>query len=279
MPSKPLPLLVFLLPALGLIASSVHAQDHDLSASPFPDSTTQVMVLGTVHFANPGQDQINPRVGDVTTPQRQAQIQTVVDSLLAFRPTRVAVEWPRRDAATLDSMYEAYRADHHDLSRSERQQLGFRLAAQSNHDRIYAVDRQQPFPIDTVMTYAKAHQPSFLQYFQRYGRTAKAKLDSVGQQASVGDLLRFVNRPEWHGISLEPYMRMPEVGADSTHVGVRPVAAYYERNLHIFANITAATEPGDRVVVIIGAGHAPFLRSFIEAHPAMRLVEPLDYLR
>lgn len=271
-------LLFFLLPILGFLTSSSWAQSQDRSAPASPDSTIQVMVLGTVHFANPGQDQINPRVGDVTTPERQAQIETIVDSLLAFRPTRVAVEWPRRDAGTLDSMYQAYRADRHELSRSERQQLGFRLAARSDHDRISAVDRQHPFPMDTVMAYAKAHQPSFLQYFQRYSRSVKTKLDSVGQQASVGDLLRFVNVPEWYEISLEPYMRMPEVGADSTHIGVRPVAAYYERNLHIFANLTAAVGPGDRVVLIFGAGHAPFLRSFVETHPGMRLVEPLGYL-
>jgi hypothetical protein len=30
---------------------------------------------------------------------------------------------------------------------------------------------------------------------------------------------------------------------------------------------------------LIGMGHAPILRELIRSHPAMRLVEPLDYLR
>jgi len=51
-------------------------------------------------------------------------------------------------------------------------------------------------------------------------------------------------------------MRMTEVGADSGYAGVEPVANLYRRNLRIFANLTRIIEPGDRVVVIYGAGHA-----------------------
>lgn len=236
------------------------------------------MVLGALHFANPGQDAINPRVGDVTTPERQAQIEAVVDSLSAFRPTKIAVEWPRQNAAVFDSMYHAYRSGTHNLTPNERQQLGFRLADRQNHDHIYPVDRQHPFPMDTVVAYAKKHDPSFIQYFQEFGQRLKVQLDSVGQHASIGEMLRFVNDPDLIDTMHEPYMRMPEVGADSTHVGVRPVASYYERNLHIFANLTAIAEPGDRVILIFGAGHSSFLRPFIDAHPTMTLIDPRDYL-
>jgi len=264
--------------AAGLAPSVAWSQSESSGSPQDTDSTIHVMMLGTLHFANPGQDVFNPRVGDVTTPERQAQIQAVVDSLLAFRPTKIAVEWPRRNAAPFDSMYQAYRTGTHDLAPNERQQLGFRLAAQSNHNHIYPIDRHHPFPMDTVLAYAKAHQPAFVRYFQENGKAMMARLDSVGQQATIGGMLRFINDPAWIETMHEPYMRMPEVGADSTHVGVLPVAAYYERNLHIFANLTTITEPGDRAIIIFGAGHAPFLRSFIEAHPGMTLVEPLDYL-
>jgi hypothetical protein len=269
--------LVGLLLLAGLCAPAAEAQRLSASSSP-PDSTVEVMVLGSMHFANPGQDSFNPRVGDVTTPERQAQIRAVIDSLMDFRPTAVAVEWPRRDAAALDSLFRAYRAGRHDLAPNERQQLGFRLAARSDHDRIYAVDRQHPFPIDTVLSYARTHDPAFVRYYQRYGKALTARLDSVGQEAPIGGMLRFVNDPRFVEALYAPYLRMPEVGADSSHVGVRPVAAYYERNLHIFANLTAAVEPGDRAIVLFGAGHSAFLRQFVDGHPQMRLVEPLDYL-
>jgi len=257
---------------------SARAQGAAGRAAPAPDSTIHVMVLGSLHFANPGQDSFNPRVGDVTTPERQNQIQTVVDSLLDFRPTAIAVEWPEREAATLDSVYQAYRTGEHELTPNERQQFGFRLAARSDHDHIHPVDHHdRSFPIDTVRAYAQTHRPSFLQYYKRYGRRLVAEFDSIGQ-APIGSMLRHLNDPDVIQTLYAPYMRMLEVGADSTNIGVRPVQAYYNRNLHIFANLTAVTAPGDRAIVLFGAGHSAFLRQFIRGHPNMTLVEPRDYL-
>lgn len=50
-------------------------------------------------------------------------------------------------------------------------------------------------------------------------------------------------------------------------------------NLRIFANLAEVTAPGDRVLLIIGAGHTPILRHLVQTHPAMELVEAVDYLR
>jgi predicted proteasome-type protease len=68
------------------------------------------------------------------------------------------------------------------------------------------------------------------------------------------------------------------VGEDTTYVGADVVAQYYKRNLRIFANIEDVAEPGDRILVIFGAGHLPYLRPLIEASPQMEFVDPLDYL-
>lgn len=270
-------LLVLVTLGMGAFSSPARAQDQSTPSATEGSSKIEVMVLGSVHFANPGQDAINTRVADVTTPKRQAQIRAVVDSLLNFEPTKVAVEWPREDAAKFDSLYHAYQDGRHDLTPNERQQLGFRLANRQGHDHVYPVDRHQPLS-DTVLTYAKKHDPSFIRYFRQYRQAVKRRKNSVGEPAPIGDLLRFVNEPDHLKFLYEPYMRMVEVGADSTHVGVGPVATYYERNLHIFANLTAISEPGDRVILIFGAGHAPFLRTFVEGHPSMTLVDPLNYL-
>jgi len=43
-------------------------------------------------------------------------------------------------------------------------------------------------------------------------------------------------------------------------------------------NIQHLAEPGERIVVIIGAGHAPILRELITSDPKTQLVETLEYL-
>jgi hypothetical protein len=56
------------------------------------------------------------------------------------------------------------------------------------------------------------------------------------------------------------------------------VAEWYERNLVIFANLAAVAQPGERVLLIIGAGHTPILRDLVRVHPDMALVEAVDFL-
>ena len=74
---------------------------------------------------------------------------------------------------------------------------------------------------------------------------------------------KFHNEPETLARGRGLYMRFARVGAGDTHVGAELVAKWYERNIHIFANIQHLAEPGERIVVIIGSGHAPILRELI----------------
>lgn len=97
------------------------------------DNKAKVMILGTAHFDNPGQDLVNPEFPDVTAPEYQEQIKTVIDSLAKFEPTKIAVEVRPPYEATFDSLYQAYLKGTHELSRGEQQQLGFRLAKQFDH--------------------------------------------------------------------------------------------------------------------------------------------------
>jgi hypothetical protein len=53
---------------------------------------------------------------------------------------------------------------------------------------------------------------------------------------------------------------------------------WYKRNLRIFTNIVEATEPGDRLLVMFGVGHAKLLRDFASEHPRYCLVDAVAYL-
>jgi len=74
------------------------------------------------------------------------------------------------------------------------------------------------------------------------------------------------------------YMRFNRVGAGDTYVGAELVSTWYERNIHIFANLQRISEPGDRILVIFGAGHAPILRELVESDPEMTFVAAGPYL-
>lgn len=253
-----------------------------VTTSPAQQSTgaesAQVMVLGTYHFANPGLDVVKTEVADVLSPGKQTEIQEVVEALARFRPTKIALEAPLARAPRLDSLYRAYRAGQFELSRDESHQLGFRLAARFDHPRVYPIDHKGEFPFEAVMEYAQGHDSAFVAYIQKALAEVTAEENRRQKELSIGQNLRERNDPERiaaeHGI----YMRFARVGAGDNYVGADLVSKWYERNIRIFSNLQRIAEPGDRILVIFGSGHAAILRELVEYDPDMVLVETRDYL-
>ncbi len=236
-----------------------------------------ILVLGTYHFDNPGLDVAQFSVADVLLPERQAEIEAVVQSLLAFRPTKVLVERLPEGAARLDSLYGAYRAGRHTLNRGEDEQLGFRIAAQSGLDRVYPVDHAGELPFSAFAAYASQHESPA---GERIGATIarmEAQMDSL-QTGTIGETLRVLNTPASLRANLGMYLVGSSVGAGDGYVGADLASAWYARNIRIFASVAALAEPGDRVLVIFGSGHAAVLRHLVETSPDMRFVDPGLYL-
>ena len=56
-------------------------------------------------------------------------------------------------------------------------------------------------------------------------------------------------------------------------------AKWWERNFYIMGNIDRVTEAGDRLLLIIGAGHRAVLRDFFEDRSDIDYVEIREYLK
>lgn len=243
-----------------------------------PPEPAQVLVLGVYHFANPGLDVVKVEVADVLSPTRQDEILSVVEALSSFHPTRVAVEELPSTRSRLDSLYAAYLLKRHELTRNETQQLGFRLAAMHGHSRVFPVDYRNDFPFGALLEYAEAHDLDFLTFVDEERARMTAEDERWQREHTVAEILRQKNDPEnlaqKHGI----YMRFARVGAGDTHVGADLLSSWYERNIRIFTNIQDLARTGDRILLIVGSGHAPILRELIASDPELILVDPLQYL-
>ena len=253
---------------------------------PETQARVEVLLIGTVHLDNPGRDVVNPVVPDVLASEQQRELAAIRKSLAQFRPTKVALEVRKRHQQTLDSLYQTFRGGRLGTSfaagdfastRSEHYQIGFRLAHDLNHAHVWAVDHALDMDFGKVLAYARQQDTSFVGYFNRF-RKRKRKVDSLLQHGTLQDVYRHLNSPTTVQRYYVPYARMATVADDTTYVGPDVVASYYKRNLRIFANIEEIADPGDRLLVIFGAGHLPFLRPLIEASPQMTLVDPLQYL-
>jgi hypothetical protein len=101
----------------------------------------KVLLLGTFHFNFPRNDVLKPEATlDMLSAEKHAEVEEVVRLLYEFHPTKIAVEARLEQDNELNRDYQAYRAGKSQLRAHEREQMGFRLAALLNHDRLYPID-------------------------------------------------------------------------------------------------------------------------------------------
>ncbi|WP_339857247.1 DUF5694 domain-containing protein [Pseudohongiella acticola] len=237
-----------------------------------------LLVLGAVHFNNPGRDSINIEVDDMLSAQRQAEIEALVDELAEFEPTHIAVEVLSRNQDDLNERYARYREGDYELGRDESEQVGLRLAAKLGHDQVYAVDWNDNPPGDIETDY-DWHSYGLANGFEAdIGRitdpeAAKEYYIELGSQ-TVSTWIRQLNDPDALAASHRVYFDIAAIGRGEELLGANWVGTWYARNLKIFSRLVKLTESStDRVLVIYGQGHAYLLRQFAQESGAFDLVD------
>lgn len=243
-----------------------------LESEPADKAPVEVLVLGTFHFKNV------PEFNAIKAPEQQKEIKALVNKVAGFNPDKIALEFERKDSTTVDSLYRAYINGSHELTVNERQQIGFRLAGNLDHEQIYAIDYQKPWGMKAVMKWAKKNNPEFMEYVRSWQKESHRMDSLLHRDKTIGEIISLYSKESFLERIQKIRMRTLEVGADQNYIGVDPVASVYKRNMRIFANITAIAEPGDRVLIVYGGGHSYFFNEFIKQHPNMELVETDTYL-
>ncbi|WCT72003.1 DUF5694 domain-containing protein [Sphingomonas naphthae] len=249
-----------------------------------PEARPGLLVLGSPHLANSNRDVVNTRIGDITTPDRQREIAALVDRLAAFRPTRIAIEWPSARQDRLDARYAAYRDGTAPLKPDEREQIGFRLAKQLGLARIDAVDwNGRPAGSEADWDYsawaeANGMGPRFAA--MKAGAQAEVDMDEAFMACTaIGDWYRRYNQPEARARNNRRYYDFAMLGAGETNPGATWVGSWYGRNLRILANLVRlAPAATDRVLVLYGSGHAFLLDQFARQSGAFAVADTLAYL-
>ena len=226
-----------------------------------PPPSVQGMVVGSFHMSNPGHDVHNLQVDDILQSKPQAEIKAAVGGIAVFHPTKVMTEWPQELAT---ERFTQYAAGTLEPSRNEVVQLGFRLAKESGLHKVYGIDVDGDFPYQAVQTFAESHgQGDIMAQANRQTETMLQHLGGLLKSKGIVAGLRFLNDPERLRHDNDFYRQTLLIGSGAQQPGADLLTAWYRRNFLICANILQNTQPGDRVVVFYGSGHAFLLRQCI----------------
>lgn len=242
----------------------------------------EVLVVGVFHFDSPGLDMFNTRVKDVLAERRQKEILEVVKRLEGFRPTKVAVEAPY-GSTSVQNRFDKFLQDKITLGPSEIDQVAFRIARNLGHTRLYGVDFKQDMDMDSVFRFAKENgQDELLQRtIQAFGEKIQPLINEQHLESmSIMKILHDMNVPEFDKAGHGMYMTMLRIGRDSKYPGTDMVAGWYARNLRIATNLMRIADTADdRVLLLIGSGHAPLIRQFLEQTPGFEVRDAQPFLK
>jgi len=265
---------------LVLIGPNLSAQN------PVPDPPPiQVMVLGTYHFGNPSLDLHNMKVDNVLTPAKQDELADVAARLAKFNPTKIAIEALSDRADFGTRQFAEFTSEKLTTNPDERVQIAYRLAHQLGQKIVYGIDERSEtidyFPFDKVDAYAKAHgQTAVLARLEGNVEQMIKQMEAAQKTKPIRLMLADENEPAQIASGHQKfYYGLLAFGDKKEQPGAELNAGWYRRNAKIFAKLRQVARPGDRVLVAFGAGHAFWLRHFVQNTPGFELVEPNRYLR
>lgn len=286
-------LRLFILLAILLITGAcVHAQSVDktidLLSAPIKNiAKPKVMLLGTFHFRDAGNDAYKQKYSvNIQSSKRQEEVKELVNILAAFKPTKIAIESMPARQPFHDSLYNEFRNGRYQLGDNEIYQVAYRLALKMGHQRVYCSDaaRRDYDPKFNADSFATAHhQDNYLE--SSYGDLFMAvysKEDSIRSTWPIKKSLAYENNPERLRFGLGHYLiGGVKVAADGAYPGADRTTGWFNRNLRIFANILqlAVTSKDERVLLLIGSGHVQILRYLALSCPEIEFVDAYEYLK
>jgi hypothetical protein len=241
--------------------------------------TSQVMLFGVFHFANPGLDVVKTDQINVMTTENQAYLDELADRIAEFKPTKILLEFePGRDA-DLQQRLADYRDGNFELTSNEVYQLGFRIAARVEGASIHGFDeRSVHWQAEPLFEYLENNDPVTQARLSDLIEQITAEMQEAHSTLSLRELLLRANDESEDRLNRSSYLMTNHVGTKDNFVGADATASWWHRNFRMYAHVQRYTQPGDRVLVIGGQGHVAILRTLLDDDPDRVAVDVQPYL-
>lgn len=253
---------------------------------------TRVLLLGTYHMATTT-DKLKVKPDDIRSPQRQKQVDELLNSLQQFKPTKIFTEIAPAYQTYWDSVYTNWKrgiapADDW-AAQTEIFQIGIKLAHRLKiQPGVICVDWQvadstNKAPLEKAyrnyrlayINYWDGIENRKNEYYTASGQKVFQEIEQVFgavPEMTLKDALLKLNSPDFQK---KLYYNNNVAVMDKNPYGSGPTIAEGSlfRNLNIYTNIMHHITPTDeRVLILYGAGHTQAFRTMFEGNPQIELV-------
>ena len=244
----------------------------------------KVLTLGVFHFdrSRDGSDLVAKNHIDITTEQNQNELDSIIQKLRAYNPSKIAVEWRPEHQKMLDSLYQEYISGNYKLGKNEAFQIGFKLAKILGHDKVYCVDNNPPMPesineIDDWEVYADSlgHLGLWSSYDKENERY-NTFLDTIQSHLNVKDYLLLINSQKNVKRNKQLWTTgLVNVGHLDKYLGADLLGRWYRRNSRIYVNSKNLVNPDSKenLLIIYGGAHKWILDELFQSSPDFQVVQ------
>lgn len=207
----------------------------------------EIILVGTFHLE---------QAADIIA-RKEAEINELVEHLSRFKPTKIALEWEAEKDPELNELYSECRWND---SMDEIQQIGFRLARQAGHDKVYAVNWEGGITEGDMValnTTIQDSYPDIVRTLQRVGECSPEVSPDIPLMTSYKDLNDAKNVNEMENM----YLSFIVVKKGENQIGYDFLRKWNERELMIFKNVIDVCKDGDRLLLLVGGDHVWMLKS------------------
>lgn len=243
---------------------------------------TVVLLVGTFHFANPGLDVAKFEDADILSEKRQKEVGALVAKLKEFKPDKIFIEVPVASQKKYDSLLAAYKNGTHQLSASESQQVGFRLAKACGLNTLYCADFSNvSFPMDSVMKVMMANkQLEMLQYLQGAMQKEQNDFNKQLKTKTISQILVDGNTEAVYKKLAGMYYFFLKAGDKTNHAGSFLASEQWRRNIYIYENILKNLDgKEERILILYGTTHVAMLKEMMKYNEAFTIIPVSQLLK
>lgn len=231
--------------------------------------TVEIMLIGTMHLAVENKADVVHLSDEEKTVYSEQDFEQLVHLLAQYKPDQLFVEMEATSQNSLDALYKSYIQGEHTLRYNETEQIAFRLAKKLQHEKLWAVDWNEPRPhipdIDDLST-----NEEFLYLMEKVNAEMQL-LSTAMKEKSIIETFQLINREDQIKKDHEIYTDLMMLDDETAFEWVANY--WYYRNLKMAKNIRCLIkETSTKALVLVGAGHNYLLKQFLSEVPGYTVV-------
>lgn len=241
----------------------------------------EILILGTHHFDSPNNGDLYFLDMNVKSEKRQTEILELIRYLKVFNPTKIGLELDKEQDELLQQEYQNFLNGTRELKENEKHQLGFRLAKELNHSKLYCVNwNKVQSHVSGIFQWLSENSCSLWKEIKKEFENEMIKRQQYLEDHTIKEFILMLNKNEWRVKDHEFYMKLALIDDDEIPIGAQWVIQYwYYRNMIIYKNLVELFELNEeRILLIIGSAHVHLLTQFLKENGEYNVIDVEDIL-